>query len=494
MGESPQLGKVNDGFAHSDTESSSHPEKRAVSNFQNQGGMRPVSSMTPAEIKQEKMRIWKNITVISLSFMCLFTAFNSVSNLQSSINAEAGLGTAAQSTIYVALILSCMFVPTWLIKTLSCKWTLVLCQLCYSLYIIAQFWPSFATLIPTAAIVGIGAAPMWSAKCTYLTQVGNRYAALINDKSPEPSINRFFGFFFMFFQTSQIWGNLISSLVFSTDGAPGKNQTEIKPYCGANFCHQNISSTLEPPEESKVDLLSGILLGFAFLATLLMTLFVDPLSRYGESHRQGSHSGKTGVKLLLATFQHMKNPYQILIIPLTLWSGFEQAFLAAEFTSAYIACAWGVEYIGYVLICYGLTDAIGSIASGAIIQKTGRVPIFIFGACVNLSLIITFFLWQPSASEPEVFFVIAALWGLGDAIWQTQINSFYGVIFPAEEEAAFSNYRLWESLGFAIAFAYSSSICVNAKLWVLVGVLIAGMTGYLFIEFKEAQKRKDVKE
>lgn len=52
----------------------------------------------------------------------------------------------------------------------------------------------------------------WSAKCTYLTQVGNRYAALIGDKSPEPSITKFFGFFFMMFQTSQIWGNLISSL------------------------------------------------------------------------------------------------------------------------------------------------------------------------------------------------------------------------------------------------------------------------------------------
>lgn len=78
----------------------------------------------------------------------------------------------------------------------------------------------------------------WSAKCTYLTQVrihtkidriddlnillnnitlfnhqvGNRYAALIGDKSPEPSITKFFGFFFMVFQTSQIWGNLISSL------------------------------------------------------------------------------------------------------------------------------------------------------------------------------------------------------------------------------------------------------------------------------------------
>ena len=38
--------------------------------------------MSAKEIKQEKRRIWKNITVISGSFMCLFTAYNAVANLQ----------------------------------------------------------------------------------------------------------------------------------------------------------------------------------------------------------------------------------------------------------------------------------------------------------------------------------------------------------------------------------------------------------------------------
>ena len=39
--------------------------------------------------------------------------------------------------------------------------------------------------------------------------------------------------------------------------------------------------------------------------------------------------------------------------------------------------------------------------------------------------------------------------------------AFYGVIFPAQEEAAFSNYRLWESLGYAIAFAYSGYLNIK---------------------------------
>ena len=87
---------------------------------------------------------------------------------------------------------------------------MVACQLCYVAYIIAQFYPTFGTLIPGAIILGLGAAPMWSAKCTYLTQVGNKYADLIGENT-EVIVVRFFGIFFLAFQSSSIWGNIISS-------------------------------------------------------------------------------------------------------------------------------------------------------------------------------------------------------------------------------------------------------------------------------------------
>ena len=45
--------------------------------------------------------------------------------LQSSINIDAGLGNWSQTTVYISLILSSMFIPTWMIKTLKCKWTMV---------------------------------------------------------------------------------------------------------------------------------------------------------------------------------------------------------------------------------------------------------------------------------------------------------------------------------------------------------------------------------
>ena len=55
------------------------------------------------------------------------------------------------------------------------KWSLVACVFCYSAYMAAQFEPQYYTLLPTAFIVGLGAAPLWSAKCTYLTHIAYRF-------------------------------------------------------------------------------------------------------------------------------------------------------------------------------------------------------------------------------------------------------------------------------------------------------------------------------
>ena len=66
----------------------------------------------------------------------------------------------------------------------------------------------------------------------------------------------------------------------------------------------------------------------------------------------------------------------------------------------------------------------------------------------------------------------------------------YGVLFENDEEAAFSNYRLWESAGFILAFILQNQICIFAKLCVVLVVLGLGMTGYLIIEANEWAKNK----
>lgn len=64
-------------------------------------------------------------------------------------------------------------------------------------------------------------------------------------------------------------------------------------------------------------------------------------------------------------------------------------------------------------------------------------------------------------------------------------TALYGVLFAREKEAAFANYRMWESLGFVIAFAYSTFLCLEYKLYILLAVLVTTVITYPIVEYHE---------
>lgn len=63
--------------------------------------------------------------------------------------------------------------------------------------------------------------------------------------------------------------------------------------------------------------------------------------------------------------------------------------------------------------------------------------------------------------------------------------ALYGILFPRDKEAAFANYRMWESLGFVISFAYSSFLCLEYKLYIMLGVLVLAAVTYPIVERHE---------
>merc|ERR1719220_1282134 len=451
--------------------------------------------LTSKQIQQEKRAIYKNLFLISFAFLLLFVAFESMSKLQSSINVVGGLGVWSNAMVYASLILSCMFLPSIMIDKLTVKWALVVSVFCYSSYIAAQFYPEFYTLLPTAFVLGLGAAPMWSAKCTYLTQVAHRFAKL-EGSDPEAIVVKFFGIFFFFFQCNAILGNIISTAVLSSGTDTYVELTdEQMARCGSSFCSQApvpdtvtdesliaptlgglVNATTEEEVEdvpngnfatdiSKIYIMAGIYLACSVTAAILIALFVDPLHRFGITDEKKDKEKLTGLQLLVATFRHMVRKEQLLIIPLTFWSGIEQGFFGADFTAGFVTCAYGVHTVGRVLILFGVCDALASIGFGFIIKKVGRLPIFVLGACLNALVIIVMLAWTPTQSTLGVVYFLAALWGIGDAIWQTQIHALYGCLFANDEEAAFSNYRLWESMGFLFAFITNATgVCVFPKI------------------------------
>nr|XP_053642939.1 LOW QUALITY PROTEIN: protein unc-93 homolog A-like [Cherax quadricarinatus] len=473
-----------DNPAFSDEENDQHKgnvKKQVVG----EAGKSSEKDLTPEE-KQEKFLIMKNIVIISIAFTLLFTSFGSMANLQSSINKTDG--TAAMTVLYGAFVFSCCFLPSWLLSLLKEKYTLALSILCYSSYIAAQFYPQIYTLVPTAFILGLGAAPLWASKCIYLTKVALRYASIVGENS-DVIITKFFGIFFMFFQFAGVFGSLIVSSVLSV-GVDEVNRTEAELLsCGYNFCISKPTRELkdtdfserEGPPLWQIYTLASTFLLCSLLSSLVVIIFVDPISAFKEVESDYEER-KGSLQLLVATFNHLRHPYQLLIVPLTIWSGLEQGFLSADYTAGYVSCGIGVHMVGYVIMCFHVCDSLCCMGLSSLVKVVGRVPVFTLGFLIHLALIVALVYWRPLPDDFAWFFVIVSLWGVSDAVWQTQINALYGVIFPGQCEAAFSNYRLWESVGFFISYACSTVICVDAKITILIIFLVVGMTGYYAIE------------
>ncbi|XP_072032786.1 protein unc-93 homolog A-like [Amphiura filiformis] len=434
-----------------------------------------------AEDDWSSNKVLFNLLVVSSAFFLVFTAFMGLSNLQSSINCDQGLGVASLATIYATLIFSALFIPSFVIKHIGIKYTLVAAMCCYTLYSAANFYPSWYTLIPASVILGLAGAPLWSSKCTYLTTIGMRYAVIHNEKR-EVIVSRFFGIFFLFFQASQVLGNLISSLVFSVNET---NATSTDFTCGSMYCYSdggddaNATSICEAtkPPKHLTNIVIGIYTACGACAVCIILFGLTPIQ---PSEKNQSSST---FELVGATIRLMMDKRLLLLIPITMVSGLEQAYMQGDFTKSFVTCKIGVQWVGYVMICYGVVDASSSYLSGRVEKWTGRIPQFSMAALINIALMIAMTFWKPTEDLP-VYFVIAAFWGLADAVWQTQLNAYYGVLFPFNQEPAFSNYRLWESAGYTLSFAYSNFLCTWTKMLILSCFIGVGMSGYFVTEFQ----------
>lgn len=95
------------------------------------------------------------------------------------------------------------------------------------------------------------------------------------------------------------------------------------------------------------------------------------------------------------------------------------------FFQAYISCALGVHRVGYVMICFGVVNAACSLVFGSLMKFVGRQSLMVLGAIVHVSLIVVLLHWKPHPDNPYVFYTVSGLWGVGDAVWQTQVNGMY---------------------------------------------------------------------
>ncbi|CAF1192085.1 unnamed protein product [Rotaria sordida] len=93
-------------------------------------------------------------------------------------------------------------------------------------------------------------------------------------------------------------------------------------------------------------------------------------------------------------------------------------------------------YIGLVLICFGICNALCSYIFGDLVKYIGRIGCFIIAAVLNYASIIVMYFWKPFEDQMYVLFIIA------NAVWQLQVVAAYTVLYSKTYSSAIAKYRL----------------------------------------------------
>lgn len=205
----------------------------------------------------------------------------------------------------------------------------------------------------------------------------------------------FSGIFFGIFQLTQVSGNLLESLLL-----PYVADTVLfvvyLAICGAGLVLTAFLRPAAPPPEVGVD----------------------------EPQVEGAGAASCR-QLLLATVRLWRDPKLLLMVPLMFLSGLEQGWVSGAFTEAFVAPSVGVQNLGFVLTVFGAVNAAASAILGRVSDAVGRGPVLVFGGASQAMVALLLLLIPVGDKDWPKLLLAAAGWGLGDAVWNTQL---YGTV------------------------------------------------------------------
>ena len=170
------------------------------------------------------------VTVLSIGFMTLFTAFNACENFASKVLSDDGfdnMGFTTLAVLYLAFSVCSFFSSAIVNKINNIALSLSLGGLCESFWIMCFLLPSLYSeaestqdlpwvlnktfikcmLILTAVMNGAGAGVLWTSQGKFIAECAS-----------DENKGFFNGFFWALYTSSQIFGNITASLVLKHGG------------------------------------------------------------------------------------------------------------------------------------------------------------------------------------------------------------------------------------------------------------------------------------
>ncbi|KAF5750955.1 UNC93-like protein 3 isoform X1 [Tripterygium wilfordii] len=397
----------------------------------------------------------RDIHILCCAFLLIFLAYGAAQNLQSTVNSD--LGTTSLGILYTSFTFFSL-VASMVVRVLGSKKALVLGTTGYWLFVAANLKPKWYTMVPASLYMGFAASIIWVGQGTYLTCAARSHAR--DCKLHEGTIIGYFnGEFWAMFASHQLVGNLIT-LALLKDGKDGST--------------------------TGTTLLFIVFLFSMTLGTILMCFLREQDDTGDEGPKDSSVSFYCHVlSLSKSAINPLFDVRMLLIIPLMAYSGLQQAFVWAEFTKYVVTPALGVSGIGGAMAVYGAFDAICSLTAGRLTSSILSITLITSaGAFIQAILFLWLLLKYSLASGIlRVMYPIlmAAMLGIGDGVFNTQINALLGMLFKHDMEAAFAQLKVWQSASIAVVFFLSPHISLQAMIVIMIIVLAVSLVGFLYL-------------
>ncbi|KAK2187448.1 hypothetical protein NP493_165g05011 [Ridgeia piscesae] len=286
-------------------------------------------------------RAWKNLVVLGVAFMFLFSALVSLHSVQSSLDPHSGVGVLSLSCVHGAAVVSCLLAPV-VIARLTTKWTIVASAgACLVYAVVANVHPRDFTLVPSSLLLGLFTGPMWSAQAVHLSRLAVDHADAAR-LDPDVTLARFNGVFGGLFALSQVWGHVLSAVVLvdaeveTGPRLPPVNESHVHSVCGAipadcgrldGVVSDRVALTarhLRPVTASTRQLLLSAHVGCIVVALALTASLLD-----GAGHPRPNKGSSVA---MFGALKALGDPRLILLVPLVVFVGLEQGFVLADFT------------------------------------------------------------------------------------------------------------------------------------------------------------------
>ncbi|KAG6538547.1 hypothetical protein ZIOFF_003671 [Zingiber officinale] len=173
----------------------------------------------------------------------------------------------------------------------------------------------------------------------------------------------------------------------------------------------------------------------AFLEVLGIALMCFLSKRNDKESNSSAYSSFGSV--LKYVISPLLDKQMLLIIPLIVYSGLQQAFVWAEFTNKVVTPALGISGVGGAMAIYGAADAICSLVAGKLTSGFYSITLLMYGGASLHIIVILWLLLGYSLTSGVVGYIYPLLmsifWGVGNGVFNTQLSALLGILYKHEK-------------------------------------------------------------